>query len=559
MDISIPNLGDIDEVEVIELFVAVGDEVAEGDSLLVIESDKASMDVPATTGGTVSQVHVSVGDMVGEGHVIVSLQGVASATKTPATDTAESVEQLPVEEPTAEESQTEPVKTDVPAGAPTNLQILVPDIGDAGGVVVIEVAVAAGATVAVDDLVVVLESDKASMEISAEHAGEITEVLVTVDDEVETGTPLANMLASDVAAEEVTESPAANDQPSPAASTQPTKNPDAQAPSTSQSATAAAPVAPPAAEKLTEDQVIAQAEKVYAGPAVRRLARELGVDLTRVNGTGQRSRITKDDVKVHVKTLLTQPAQGAGGSGIPAIPEVDFAKFGEIEHVKLSRIRKRGAENLHRSWINLPHVTQHDEVDITELEAFRASLKKEAEIKGIRLTPLAFIVKACAHGLKTFPEFNASLHPDGEQLVLKSYINIGMAVDTPEGLVVPVIRDAGNKDLWTLSQDIADLSQKARDKKLAMDDLQGGTFSVSSLGAMGGTGFTPIVNAPEVAILGVAKLQTKPLWDGEVFQPRKVLPLSLSYDHRVINGADGGRFMLHLTSILGDIRRLALD
>ena len=281
------------------------------------------------------------------------------------------------------------------------------------------------------------------------------------------------------------------------------------------------------------------------------------MDLTGVRGTGHRGRIIKDDVKAWVKERMQQGAP-AGGAGLPAVPSIDYAKFGEIEVVSLSRIRQRGADNLHRSWVNLPHVTQHDEADVTDLEDFRSHLRAEAESRGVKLTPLAFIFRACARALREFPEFNASLHEDGKQLVLKRYVNIGMAVDTPEGLVVPVIKGADRKDVWELSAEISALSIRARDKKLAMDDLQGGSFSISSLGALGGTGFTPIVNAPEVAILGVARMTTKPVWDGAQFQPRKMLPLSLSYDHRVINGADGGRFMTRLTQFLGDLRYLAL-
>ncbi|MGK0223680.1 MAG: pyruvate dehydrogenase E2 component (dihydrolipoamide acetyltransferase), partial [Limisphaerales bacterium] len=301
----------------------------------------------------------------------------------------------------------------------------------------------------------------------------------------------------------------------------------------------------------------AASSQVYAGPATRRLARELGVDLSQVEGSGQRKRIVKDDVKAFVKNQLTQKAS-VTGVGLPAVASIDFAKFGEVELVKLSRIRQRGADNLHRSWVNLPHVTQHDEADISDLEDFRKALKSQAEERGVRLTPLAFIVKTVCKALQEHPEFNSSLHDDRQHLVVKNYINIGMAVDTPEGLVVPVIRGADSKDIWTLCEDIASLSEKARTKKLGLDDLSGGTFTISSLGSLGGTGFTPIVNAPEVAILGVAKMAIKPVWRDESFEPRKMLPLSLSYDHRVINGADGGRFMQRLTQLLGDIRHLAL-
>ncbi len=303
--------------------------------------------------------------------------------------------------------------------------------------------------------------------------------------------------------------------------------------------------------------------RIYAGPAVRRLARELGVDLARVKGTGARERIVKDDVKAYVKNVMSAPS-GAGregapsGAGIPAIPEVDFSRFGPVEIRPLTRIRAAGAANLQRSWLNLPHVTQHDEADVTELEAFRASLKSDAERRGVKITPLAFIIKACCYALKEFPTFNASLDADARNYVLKGYYNIGFAVDTDEGLVVPVIKGADQMGIWELSEAVADLAGRARDQKLGMDDMQGGSFSVSSLGAIGGTGFTPIINAPEVGILGVARLAMRPVWDGESFVPRKMLPLSLSYDHRAINGAEAGRFVSHLCELLADIRRLSL-
>ncbi|MEM9622938.1 MAG: 2-oxo acid dehydrogenase subunit E2, partial [Pseudomonadota bacterium] len=369
--------------------------------------------------------------------------------------------------------------------------------------------------------------------------------------QVEEGTHIATLR---VLAESVAE-PAGGQAARPEPTAAPPAAPEP-APAPQEAAGANAPKVNVDAENGAPD--LATAAKVYAGPAVRRLARELGVDLSHVTGTGNRQRITKDDVKAYVKNNLGKSGGEGAGAGLPQVASVDYARFGPVTLTPLTRIQQRGADNLHRSWVNLPHVTQHDEADITDMEEFRKSLKQEAEQKGVKLTPLAFLVKACCHCLREYPMFNSSLHEDRQQLVVKDYINIGMAVDTPEGLVVPVIRQADTKNLWTLSAEIAELSEKARNKKLGMDDVQGGTFSISSLGALGGTGFTPIVNAPEVAILGVAKLQTKPLWDGSAFVPRKVLPLSLSYDHRVINGADGGRFMLMLTTVLSDIRRMAL-
>ena len=533
-EITVPNLGDIDEVEVIEICVSEGDEVSAEDTMIVIESDKASMDVPAGVAGTVQSIAVQLGDMVSEGTLIGTLAGGEAASET--SPKPQEAPEPPASEP-EQEAESVPEKVSEPAAvqSPQTLDVLVPDIGEATNVVVIEVAIQAGQEVEVNDLLVVLESDKASMEISAEHAGEIQEVCVKEDDEVEKGTVIAKILTTTEASVKTTSTP----EPAPVAEARPE------------------PKQGPTQEPPSEKRVDAPSPKttVYAGPATRRLARELGVDLSEVTGSGQRGRIVKDDVKAFVKDAMT----GEGtGTGLPTLPQVDFAKYGPVRSESLTRIRQRGAVNLHTSWVNLPHVTQHDEADVTDLEAFRSELKSEAEARGVRVTPLSFIVKACCRALAENPEFNSSLHPNGQELIIKEYINIGMAVDTPEGLVVPVIRDADKKDIWALSEDIATLAQKARDKKLGLDDLSGGTFSISSLGALGGTGFTPIVNAPEVAILGVSRLATKPVWNGSEFLPRKILPLSLSYDHRVINGADGGRFMVRITELLGDLRRLAI-
>ncbi len=553
MDVTIPNLGDIDEVEVIEICAAVGDVLAENDTIVVIESDKASMDIPSPGAGILKSLQVEVGERIKEGHVIATIDADEPSKEKTETEAAEESESKPDTQQASKPTQTPPsTEAESESGeSAQEIEVLVPDIGDASGVVVIEIAVQAGDVIEVNDLLVVLESDKASMEIAAEYAGTVLEVAVSVDEEVSEGSLLARLRtdgankksdgqASEKSAEEKTEEA----HPAPSGDAKPQSKSESKVETQS--------------GDDGKDQDAASA-KVYAGPATRRLARELGVDLSEVKGTGNRNRITKDDVKDFVKQqMVSGRSGGTAGGGLPQVAQIDFAKFGPIDMVPRTRIQRRGADNLHRSWVNLPHVTQHDETDITDLEDFRQSLKQEAERKGIKVTPLAFIVKACCHALREYPNFNASLHADGEHLVRKQYINIGMAVDTPEGLVVPVIKAADEKSIWQLSAEIADLSEKARDKKLAMDDLQGGSFSVSSLGALGGTGFTPIVNAPEVAILGVSKLQTKPLWNGEAFVPRKVLPLSLSYDHRVINGADGGRFMNYLASSLADIRRLAL-
>jgi pyruvate dehydrogenase E2 component (dihydrolipoamide acetyltransferase) len=425
------------------------------------------------------------------------------------------------------------------------LEVRLPEVGDAKEITVVEVAVAAGAHVERDDLLLVVESDKASMEVPAPVAGRVVDVAVTTGASVAEGDLLVviESAAADAQAPAVEPSPPPPERPR-AESTR------AAAPPPRPTATATAAVAEPRATP---------AARIYAGPAVRRMARELGVDLGRVTGTGARGRIVKEDVQAHVKARLSAPPEShAASAGIPAVAVIDFAKFGPVETVALSRIRRRGAANLHRSWLNVVHVTQHDEADVTELEAFRASLKAEAGTRGVKLTPLPFILRALVPVLRAFPAFNASLDANVENLILKRYIHIGFAVDTPEGLVVPVVRDVDQKGVWTLAAEIETLSAKARDGKLAPADLSGGSFSVSSLGAIGGTGFTPIVNAPEVAILGVSRLATKPFWNGTAFVPRQFLPVSLSYDHRAINGAEAGRFVAAFCSTLADMRRALL-
>ena len=429
------------------------------------------------------------------------------------------------------------------------VEIQVPDLGDIEQVEVIEVAVTAGAAVSPGDLLVVLESDKASMEIPAEISGTLLEVCVSEGDQVSAGSLLAT--AQIETADEAV--------PPPVQATDPAPQAAAGVP-----AQAAPPLSRPKAAAPTQ-QTIAEAKSsgdvvVYAGPATRRLAREIGVPLAQVMGTGNRGRVTKDDVKAWAKARLNEPASvaGPGSVGLPALPTVDFGKFGEIEEVPLSRIQKQVAVNMHRSWVNIPHVTQHAEANIADLEVFRQTMKAEAQARGVKLSPLPFIIKAVCHTLQTHPKLNGSVSANGEHLVLKSYINVGIAVDTPDGLVVPVIRGADQLGIWALAEKAQELAEKARSKKLALDDLSGGSFTISSLGALGGTGFTPIINAPEVAILGVGKSVVKPTWQNDGFAPSLHLPLSLSYDHRVINGTDGGQFMVTLTELLGDIRRLAL-
>ena len=422
-------------------------------------------------------------------------------------------------------------------------EVAIPDIGDAEDVEVIEICVAAGDEVAADDALIVIESDKASMEVPAPFAGAVEEVLVAVGDRVNAGDPIVRV-AGQVAGEEAS-TPA-----EPLAA-----EPEAQAAPTP----AAAPAPTPAsqAEPPAVPSEPSTAEKVYAGPAVRRLARELGVDLAVVTATGARGRIVKDDVKAHVKRALANPPAAAAAT-LPPLPEVDFARFGEVQEEPLSRIRARGAANLHRAWQHVVHVTQHDDADVTDLEAFRATLRDEATLRGVKVSPLPFIVKACVLALTKHPRLNASLNAAATSIIYKRYHHIGIAVDTDEGLVVPVVRDAGAKGVFALAEEIDRLAAAARERRLKPDQLQGASFTISSLGALGGTGFTPVVNAPEVAILGVGRLQTRPQWDGAAFVPRQILPLSLSYDHRAINGAEAGRFVADLRQLLGDVRRFSL-
>ena len=447
--------------------------------------------------------------------------------------------------------------------------VTIPDIGDAENVEVIEICVSPGDAVAENDALVVLESDKASMEVPAPFPGTVTEILVALADRVNAGDAIMQLEAPAASADGEGEALAADsasastasaaDAPAgdePAMDGVAASAPSSMAAPASTAATneeAALPTEPPLAQPEPPAQP-APSRRVYAGPAVRRLARELGVDLAAVTGSGSGGRIVKDDVKSHVKQALTTPAT----SRIEPLEDIDFSRFGSIESIPLTRIRARGASNLHRAWQQVVHVTQHEDADVTDLEAFRASLRGERQFGEIKLTPLPFFVKACIHALRLHPSFNASLNGAATTLIVKRYYHIGIAVDTEDGLVVPVVRDADRLSLVELTEEIARLSQAARRKRLKPGELEGGSFTISSLGAIGGTGFTPIVNAPEVAILGVARMATRPKWDGTSFQPRKIVPLSLSYDHRAINGAEAGRFMADLVKVLEDLRRLAL-
>ncbi len=567
--VTVPDIGGAEGAEVIELLVAVGDEVSVEQGLIVLESDKASMEIPSSHGGKVLEMLVSEGDELAEGSPILVLETAGDdasadddADNSPAPETApETQESAPTtvseaEDTAAQGSQDDSADEEKEAagGESKDTRVPVPDIGTEEAVDLIEVNVAVGDTVAEGDPLVVLESDKASMEVPSPAAGEVLEILVKEGDEVRQGDELLVLRVSGQAA--------AADQPAPTEEPSAPKEAPADSPAPSREAAAQHPGAPrEQAARQGAGKVPARrsgSELVYAGPAVRKLARELGVELDRVNPSGPRERVLKEDVQAFVKKALTGQGSATGGMGIPAVPEVDFAAFGEIETVARSKMDKLTAANMHRSWLNVPHVTQFDEADITELEAFRKSLKDEAETRGTRLTPVPFLLKACAIALRDNPKFCASASADGESLIYKHYIHIGMAVDTPAGLVVPVIRDVDKKTLWELAEEVLELAGKARDRKLKPAEMQGGCFSISSLGSMGGTGFTPIVNTPEVGILAVSRAQVKPVWDGSEFVPRTLLPLGLSYDHRVINGGDAGRFCTQLVGLLSDIRRLLL-
>lgn len=544
--IKIPDVGS-DQVEVIEICVAVGDEVAAEESLVVLESDKASMEVPSPKAGKVLAILVSSGQSVGKDDDLIELE-VSDSSDAPApaedkkAEASAAVAEVAVND--KPESGRSAPEDDSPLRSET---VSVPDIGTEEPVDVIEVCVKAGDEIAEGDSLIVLESDKASMEIPAPFSGQIESLSLKVGDSAKQGDRILVMqvrASGTEAKKPKSESPsaAANapapDKPQPAANIE-------QASAKSQEVVAK-PVSAPGSE-------------VYAGPAVRKLAREFSIDLKAVTGSGPKGRIVKEDLQGYVKNLVeNKPASGSGGAGIPAVPEVDYSVFGDIEKVALSKLHKLTAVNMHRSWLNVPHVTQFDDADITELEAFRQSLKGEAEKKGVKMTPLPFLLKACAAALRANPKFNASLADNGESIVYKKYVHIGIAVDTPAGLVVPVVRDVDKKSLWELAAETAELAAKAKDRKLKPQEMQGGCFTISSLGSIGGQGFTPIVNTPELAILGVSKLTTKPVWDGKQFVPREMLPLSLSYDHRAINGADAGRFFTFLAEALSDIRRLLL-
>ncbi len=538
IEIFVPDIG-ADEVEVTEVLVKAGDNVAVDQSLLSVEGDKAAMEVPAPQAGVVKEVRVKAGDKVKTGSLIMVFEGAAAPA--------------PVATPVAAAAPAAPVATAAPAAA-TLQEVKVPDIGG-DAVEVTEIMVKVGDVVKAEQSLLNVEGDKAAMEVPAPFAGTVAEIKVKVGDKVSTGS-LVFVFSTGAAAPVATPAPA-QAAPAPASV--------AAAPAPAPAVVSPAPsVASAASTGFVENQAYA-----HASPVVRRLAREFGVDLSKVTGTARKGRVQREDVQNYVKNIIAQVASGKGqvtGSGnsvgfdlIPW-PKVDFSKFGAVEEKPLSRIQKLSGSNLHRNWVRIPHVTQFDEADITGLEEFRKEQNALAEKKklGVKYTPLVFIMKAAAKALEEFPTFNSSLSEDGASLILKKYVHLGIAVDTPNGLVVPVVRDVNKKGIIELSRELQDISAKAREGKLTAADMQGGCFTISSLGGIGGTAFTPIVNAPEVAILGVSKSDIKPKWNGKEFEPRLMVPLSVSYDHRVIDGALAARFTATLASYLADIRQIIM-
>ncbi|AVS81611.1 dihydrolipoyllysine-residue acetyltransferase [Paracidovorax avenae] len=562
IDIKVPDIGDFDAVGVIELLVKPGDTVKAEQSLITVESDKASMEIPSSHAGVVKEVKVKIGDQVSEGSVIVVVEAEGEGAQPAAAPAAKADAPAPAPATASAPAPAAPAPAPAAAGP---IDVKVPDIGDFKDVAVIELLVKPGDTVKEEQSLFTVESDKASMEIPSPAAGVVKELKIKIGDKVNVG-DLVAVLEGTVGAPSAAPAAAPVDRPAPQSEPDtraprqlPAEEAAPQAGATAASAPAPAPHAPGAAPIGLP----------HASPSVRKFARELGVPLEEIKGSGPKGRITQEDVQAFTRQVMAggvqtkaqaakAPAGGGSGVGIDLLPwpKVDFSKFGGVERKDLSRIKKISGANLHRNWVMIPHVTNNDEADITELEAFRVSTNKENEKSGVKVTMLAFVIKAVVAALKKFPEFNTSL--DGDTLVYKQYFHIGFAADTPNGLVVPVLKDADKKGILQISQEMGELAKKARDGKLGAADMQGGCFSISSLGGIGGTHFTPIINAPEVAILGLSKGQMKPVWDGKQFVPRLVLPLSLSYDHRVIDGASAARFNAYLGQVLADYRRILL-
>ena len=555
IEVAVPDIGSDDEVDVIDVLVSVGDTIEKEDGLITLETDKATMDVPSTHAGTVKEVFISTGDKVKEGTVVIKLEVAGSGSSSSESASSKSSE---ASAPAAKESEKQESAPAASASSET-IEVAVPDIGEDGEVDVIDVLVSAGDTVEKEDGLITLETDKATMDVPSTHAGTIKEVFIKAGDKVKQGTLVVKLETSGGSSSSAAEKPA--EAPKQEETKQDSQQDETQQASQQEASQGRSPV-PPAPEAKNTG-------KAHASPSVRRIAREFGVDLTQVNGSGPKNRILKEDVQAYVKAELAKPRTAAASGSAPVgdnvlqivpVKPVDHSKFGEIEEQKLSRIQKISGPFLHRNWATIPHVTQFDEADITEVEEFRKEQNAyHAKIKsGLKITPLVFVMKAVAKALEKYEVFNSSLSDDGESLIIKKFINIGIAVETPGGLVVPVIRDVNKKGIEQLSQELIDTSKKAREGKLKAADMQGGTFTISSLGGIGGTAFTPIVNAPEVAILGVSKSEMKPKWNGKEFEPRLMVPLSLSYDHRVIDGAVGARFSTEVAANLTDLRRIIL-
>jgi pyruvate dehydrogenase E2 component (dihydrolipoamide acetyltransferase) len=559
VDVKVPDIGDFQDVPVIEVLVKPGDVVKVDQSLITLESDKATMDVPSPVAGEVAEVMAKVGDKVSVGTVIARVEsakgetaqgGAASPKAAPQPAAGPSAKGAAATKEAAPPAKPSPAKAPAPSSAKTApIDIKIPDIGDFTDVPIIEILVKAGDTVEAEQPIVTLESDKATMDVPSPAAGKITEILAKVGDKVSMGSLIAKLDAGGQTA------PIASDQEDEADAKE--EEDAAEAPETSPVAPRDLPPRPAAA-----NPALADFAGVFAGPAVRRLARELGLDLNQIKGTGEKGRITREDVKAAIaREGGAGVAVAAGGAALPAVPTVDFAKFGPIETVPLSRIKRISGPRLHASWVNIPHVTHCDEADITDLDAFRKALDEDAKkdkSKPYRVSLLPLLMRAAVATLKAFPTFNAALASSGDSLILRRYWHIGVAVDTPDGLVVAVVKDVDQKGVIDLARELGGLSEKARAGKLAPAEMQGATFTISSLGGIGGTAFTPIVNAPEVAILGVVRSKMAPVWDGSAFEPRLMLPLCLSYDHRVIDGAAAARFMRHLAGLLEDMRRIIL-
>lgn len=545
--ILVPDVGG-DEVEIIEICVGIGEQVEAEDAILTVETDKASMDIPAPEAGKITAILVKLGDKLKQGDVIaeISLADVAQSAASPSA--APSIAVTAAVEP----SPAFAAPTQAAAVTSSLLDVVVPDIGEDGEVDVIEVLVAVGDQVTAEDGLITLETDKATMDVPSPESGTVTEIFIAAGGKVKQGSLVVKLEVNGAPAAPVAQAVAAK------AAVMPDAMPVVNAASAKK---APVPHHPQAG-------AFKASSTIYTTPSIRRLAREFGVDLSKVKGAGRKGRILKEDVQSFVKYELSRPkatagssvTSGGGGLQVIAPPKVDFTKFGEVESVPLTRIQKISGPNLHRNWVTIPHVTQFDEADITDVEAFRKQQNGVCEKQklGFKITPLVFILKAVADALRTYPVFNASLSQDGEHLIMKKYCHIGVAVDTPNGLVVPVVRDVDQKGIHQLSKELLEISKKARDGKLKAADMQGSCFTISSLGGIGGTAFTPIVNAPDVAILGVSKSEMKPKWNGTEFLPRLMLPLSLSYDHRVIDGAIAARFSVHMSGVLSDIRKLVL-